>query len=757
MALIKCPECKKKISDQCGNCPNCGYPIKANITTGDTEAFEKSNLLNSNTNKPFFKKWWFWTVVGVVLTAIVLSVVWFINRDTKPKLDEDGKPAFIELTNEVYTNADKYKGYHINIKGKVFQVIGDNGTNKGIQVWLDPETCEQNLMIYYSTDVDVKQGDFISCSGYIDSVTKYKNAYDAELYVPLIFSTDLKKATYIDVMAPTTETITLNELKKESHGYAIAIDKVEFSEKETRVYVSVTNNGKATMYIGNSVIIQAGKQYKSTTNYEADYEEIPYEILKGASSSGIIVFPAITSEDFELSFEVHSDDFDENLGEYAFEISKEDSTVKKPEAPTEIITPENLKQEKYGYSITIDKIEFYNEETRIYLTVANRGKTLLYVDSDSSVILQEGNQYNTTHNYTADYDELPYEIIKGATVSGVIAFPQLSSNDFELTIYLHSDEYDEEFEKFIFKISKNPVAPPTTEPPTQDENNTNIPPITTQPNKDRKQEAIAEAVNQANRWFPIDRHFIEYILVNPSLKEGFEPYTEEEAAYAIANANIDWKEHALYNAIEVLEANPGIDFSQQDVRDFVENSGGYCGCAGYTDEEIQYAVDNCGIDWDKPANTPPNNRDEAAIEEARWMAYYDYTATPADIHQRLMNELGFSSEDAWYCVGKVTSDLLDGSYYNWAERVEYYVTYELQDYYIEYTWCYTCEEVYGVHETCPICGSMGTQTGQLAFGYTRAEVVSKLKNEGFSDSDIQIGLSNIPNNKFYDESIYKKP
>lgn len=27
MALIKCPECGKEISDRAGNCPNCGYPI----------------------------------------------------------------------------------------------------------------------------------------------------------------------------------------------------------------------------------------------------------------------------------------------------------------------------------------------------------------------------------------------------------------------------------------------------------------------------------------------------------------------------------------------------------------------------------------------------------------------------------------------------------------------------------------------------------------------------------------------------------
>ena len=31
MALIKCPECKKKVSDQCDRCPSCGYPIAANL------------------------------------------------------------------------------------------------------------------------------------------------------------------------------------------------------------------------------------------------------------------------------------------------------------------------------------------------------------------------------------------------------------------------------------------------------------------------------------------------------------------------------------------------------------------------------------------------------------------------------------------------------------------------------------------------------------------------------------------------------
>ena len=141
--------------NQCGTqfegkfCPNCGAPARA-----ETPAVEQAPVMpvaSVKAKKPIYKKWWFWTVVGVVLASLVLGTFLLVNRDTKPRLDKDGNPVFIELTNEVYTNAEKYKGYHINIKGKVFQVMGDNGTSKGIQVWLDPETCEQNLMIYYKT------------------------------------------------------------------------------------------------------------------------------------------------------------------------------------------------------------------------------------------------------------------------------------------------------------------------------------------------------------------------------------------------------------------------------------------------------------------------------------------------------------------------------------------------------------------------------------------------------------------------------
>lgn len=34
MALIKCPECGRKVSDKAKTCPDCGYPIAANNSSG---------------------------------------------------------------------------------------------------------------------------------------------------------------------------------------------------------------------------------------------------------------------------------------------------------------------------------------------------------------------------------------------------------------------------------------------------------------------------------------------------------------------------------------------------------------------------------------------------------------------------------------------------------------------------------------------------------------------------------------------------
>jgi hypothetical protein len=98
MALIKCPECGREISDKAPNCPNCGYVQDTASVKGSVD-----DAINVNVNKieKTGKKWksmkiWGWIsiivgfcfigsdpkfegpfVVGIIL--LIFGVIWLIS------------------------------------------------------------------------------------------------------------------------------------------------------------------------------------------------------------------------------------------------------------------------------------------------------------------------------------------------------------------------------------------------------------------------------------------------------------------------------------------------------------------------------------------------------------------------------------------------------------------------------------------------------------------------------------------------------
>lgn len=686
MALIKCPECKKKISDQCESCPNCGYPIKANSEAIANSPTDREEKTPHEGKKPIFKQVWFWIAIVVVIAAAVTTIILLLNRDVKPKVDENGQPMFVELTDEVYTNADKYLGYYVNIKGKVFQNLGDSGEVKGVQVWIDPDNCEQNLMIHYTTEGSFKDGDYVICTGYIKEIHTYTNTYGTELSVPLVYSTDLRSASYIEVMAPTVSTIIPENLTYEQYGYSITIDKVEFAENETRLYLTATNNGKATWYVDvdASAIIQNGKQFNSEKNYDANYEAVPYNLSKGISASGIVTFPAVGDGDFEYVLEMHSDDFDERFEKVVFKISKDMSSTFVPvDSPNAVWSFDELKYETHGYTIAVDKVEFYNDETRIYLSVNNDGKATFYVDTDGSIIVQNKKQFNTEYIYDADCKELPYGIVKGASATGAVSFPAVDVAEFEYIIEIHSDDYDEEFEDLVFKINLNvgqqedQTQPTETKEPNMNPNSGNATgsnnDVEESTAPDRNQQAV-EAVEalQDRDMSPTE---IKAELIT------WDGFSNDEAEYGIQNANIDWTRSAIMKLEYFASRADGNNFiTKKDCKNFLSTEH------GYESDVVQYAMQNASVDW-------------------------------AD----LVSNFVLNQNDKW----------------------------------IEYTWCSSCGEVYGVYESCPFCN--GSVSVQSTYGYTKEELVSKFKSGGFSDSEITEGMQFYADEYFYDESKYKKP
>ena len=711
------------------------FKVSTDILIKDNEAVERLGDISEREKerpigpkkKVVFKRVWFWVVVLAVIIAAAFAAVLLPKKEVAPKVDETGTPIFVELTDNVYFNAEEYLGYYVNVKGMVFQNLGNNGESKGVHIWIDPDNCEKNMMIHSTTDESFKGGDYIVCSGYIKEINSYTNAYGTELSVPLIYSTDLRKATYIEVMSPTVATIAPDNLIYEKHGYSIAVDKVEFAENETRIYLTVANNSGTALYVdtGSSIIIQNGRQYNSQTNYTANYAEIPYNLSEGVTASGVVAFPAIDDAEFEYSIKIHSDDIGEGFDSVTFEIGKDASSAFIPTIkPKDSWDFDELKYETLGYAISVDKIEFYDEETRVYLTAVNDGKAILYIDAAGSVIVQNKKQYNTKNVYNASYEELPYSIAKGASVTGAISFPAVDCAEFEYTIEIHSDDYNEEFPEVVFVINsdsshcKNIVEEPEKEP---QKTETPAPsPVRTYPSAVGTYSFYdtADYVAHHNTLTIYDDGTL-YLQFNGFYTplSGIWTQTEDTICYSVWDVYGEWN-NPFYDTVY----DGGIDFlgdyysltskeaiapnKNQEAVTHVEElvklgesptemKSRLMDVSGFSSEEADYGILHANVDWTK-----------SAIEKLDFFVRYGETVTRQDCKDFLSIEHGYRSDVVQFAFENVSEQV------DWSDHACNFIS------------------DYGGGE------------------YTKEEVVAILKGEGFFDSEITEAMQSYADEHF---------
>lgn len=80
MALIKCPECKKKVSGKCGQCPHCGYPIEEELSA----PANNNNTVKIITNKEIktkksINKKLFVSIVSLVAVFLIICGIVLYN------------------------------------------------------------------------------------------------------------------------------------------------------------------------------------------------------------------------------------------------------------------------------------------------------------------------------------------------------------------------------------------------------------------------------------------------------------------------------------------------------------------------------------------------------------------------------------------------------------------------------------------------------------------------------------------------------
>lgn len=244
---------------------------------------------------------------------------------------ESDEPEYISDSEiaSLFSSPDDYAGKYVKLSGKIFNGPQTEDNYSVYQAWYDPSTASNDFIFGITNPTEVFAiDDYVTVDGRIVGALEYENAYGNTLTSLQIDAVSVEKLSYIDAVVPTIKEIVPENATTTQHDITLKIDKIEFAEAETRVYITETNNSDNTfsLYTYGICIIQNGQQIEqdstSTSMYDGNYPELSYDLLPGASSSGIIVFPAIdNSTNFQLYAEGSSNDYNLEFSPFTFDIS----------------------------------------------------------------------------------------------------------------------------------------------------------------------------------------------------------------------------------------------------------------------------------------------------------------------------------------------------------------------------------------------------------------------------------------------------
>ncbi|MBO8173092.1 MAG: DUF4352 domain-containing protein [Bacillaceae bacterium] len=257
-----------------------------------------------------------------------------VSSDSAKPASETGGEASGEhshgkvYTNEdypkIYATADQHKGARVHLKGQIFLEPERDEDGTYFQMYADPDGMEFNTIVgIQDPDLDVKDGDFVEVEGEIKDLMQGENLMGGKLEVPVVLASSVKVIGYIEAASPTLKKVEVGTTLMQ-HGYELTLEKIELAEKETRVYVTVTNNSQDTItfYDFNTRAIQGNKQLDGgEMNINADYPEVQSDILPGVESSGIVLFPPFDPKTpVKLLFEGGSENWELNFEPFVFEV-----------------------------------------------------------------------------------------------------------------------------------------------------------------------------------------------------------------------------------------------------------------------------------------------------------------------------------------------------------------------------------------------------------------------------------------------------
>ena len=225
---------------------------------------------------------------------------------------------------EVVGSPDRYKDSPVELVGKVFQQPETSGGGIAFQMWADPNKSDWNTIVYASSIVDVATDDYVRVVGTVGDQFKGENMMGAEMIVPTINADSVEIVDAMAAAPAAIKTVTVDDSQSQ-HGVTLTLEKVEYAESETRVFLTFANDSKdkASFYSFSAKAVQGSKQYSEDTSssFMNGYPQIESDLLPKTRSSGVVVFPEMDPDKTtRFVFEVSSEDYTVTFKRYVFRV-----------------------------------------------------------------------------------------------------------------------------------------------------------------------------------------------------------------------------------------------------------------------------------------------------------------------------------------------------------------------------------------------------------------------------------------------------
>jgi len=187
----------------------------------------------------------------------------------------------------LFSKPNSCHGATVDLTGKV-----SNFPEVGLLQMYVGGAVSQDAVVHYNDSFVFVQDDCVKVTGIVEEQFEGTNMFSAIRIVPSISARTIDKVDCTQAINPAVKTVSLEKTQMKG-GIRVVFYKVEFSDKNTRVYLTVENLNKKTsigFYDFNSKALQGKRQYSTTYSYDVDYPQIKSDIPSGIEENGVILF-----------------------------------------------------------------------------------------------------------------------------------------------------------------------------------------------------------------------------------------------------------------------------------------------------------------------------------------------------------------------------------------------------------------------------------------------------------------------------------